>query len=86
MQHHIVRSGLPLHSKKASAEVDTFAIQYTSESLLPPPHANASSSEKVYFLHQQLDSLGVDAEILPGLRLLGSGGKERLQGGALQSL
>jgi hypothetical protein len=68
----------------ATAEVDTFELPHTASSLLPLPPTTASSSEKIEFLHQQLDSMGTDAEILPGLIPLGSGSKERLQGGVLQ--
>lgn len=35
------------------------------------------------FLHQQLDSLGVETPILNGLVLLGNGIKERFQGGTI---
>jgi hypothetical protein len=79
----------PLFQRAVAApEVDTFELPHTQRptSLLPPPHANASSAEKIQFLHQQLDSMGKDTEILPGLILLGGGGKERLQGGALECL
>jgi hypothetical protein len=61
--------------------VDTFDMTHQDRPLLPPPSPNASSSLKVDFLHQQLDSIGTNAEIMPGLLLLGSGDDERLQGG-----
>jgi hypothetical protein len=79
----MVRSGLPYKSTKAEVEVDTFEFPHTATTLLAPPLSTASSPEKIEFLHQQLDSMGMDAEILPGLILLGSGNRERLQGGAL---
>jgi hypothetical protein len=80
----MVRSGLPYKSTKPAHEVDTFELPHTTTTaLMPPPASTASSPEKIEFLHQQLDSMGMDAEILPGLILLGSGNKERLQGGAL---
>jgi hypothetical protein len=60
-------------------------MRYTTDGLLPPPPANASSAEKIDFLHQQLDSMGVDAEILPNLFLLGGSGTERMQGGVLHN-
>jgi hypothetical protein len=78
----------PYQRAQAAAEVDTLlALQHTHRpaSLLPLFHANASTAEVIKFLHQQLDSMGKDAEILPGLILLGGGDKERLEGGALQS-
>jgi hypothetical protein len=84
LQHVTDRSGLQFQSTKASNEAETFAMRYTTDTLLPPPASKASSAEKIDFLHQQLDSMGVDAEILPGLLLLGGGNRERLQGGALQ--
>jgi hypothetical protein len=62
--------------------VDTFDMPHQDAPLLPPPLPDASSSLKVDFLHQQLDSFGTGAEIMPGLLLLGSGDDERLQGGA----
>jgi hypothetical protein len=65
---------------------DTFDMSYKDASLLPVPPPDASSSLKAEFLHQQLDSLGMDAEIMPSLLLLGGGNNERLQGGAQQSL
>jgi hypothetical protein len=82
LQNVTVRRGPDFKNKKASADVDTFVTQCTADVLLFPPPANASSSEKIDFLHQQLDSMGVDKEILFGLRLLGRGGRQRLQGGA----
>jgi hypothetical protein len=63
---------------------DTFDMSHTAASLLPPPAA--STSEKMDFMNQQLDSMGIDAEILPGLLLLGSGVDERMQGGSAQPL
>jgi hypothetical protein len=68
----------------ATAEIDTFELPHTAASLLPLPPATASRSERIAFMHQQLDSMGVDAEVFPGLILLGSGIQERLQGGSLQ--
>jgi hypothetical protein len=65
---------------------DTFDLSQTDASLLPPPGANASISVKMDFLHQQLDGMGMEAEILPGLLLLGNGNDERLQGGVLQCI
>jgi hypothetical protein len=61
--------GAPLHSSRVS--------------LPPAPAANAFTSERIDFMHQQLDNLGVEAEALPGLVLLGNGIEERLQGGAV---
>jgi hypothetical protein len=61
-------------------------MSYKDASLLPLPPPDASSSLKVEFLHQQLDTLGMDAEIIPGLLLLSGGNDERLQGGGYQSL
>jgi hypothetical protein len=77
-----------LHRTRAPdmAVVDTFDMSRTDPELLPPPAANASSSRKLDFVHQQLDSMGRDAEILPGLLLLGGANDERMQGGALQPL
>jgi hypothetical protein len=64
---------------------DTFDMSHTGVSLLPVPAVDASISAKIDFMHQQLDSLGAEAEALPGLVLLGSGVEERLQGGAVPS-
>lgn len=50
------------------------------------PHSIITEDEKMGFLHHQLDSLGTQTPILDGLVLLGPGGYERLQGGALQTV
>ena len=65
--------------------VDTFDLTQSvvaGVSLLHPPAEAASVDERIDFLHQQLDSIGGDADVLNGLVLLGSGTHERLQGGA----
>jgi hypothetical protein len=62
---------------------DTFDMSHTGASLLPVPAADASISQRLDFMHQQLDSLGMEVEALPGLVLLGSGVEERFQGGAV---
>jgi hypothetical protein len=66
---------------------DTFNLSHAappllSAPLLLPPSSNASVDARLDFLHQQLDSFGVDKPILNGLLLLGNGGNARLQGGA----
>jgi hypothetical protein len=66
---------------------DTFNMLYgagpqLSAPLLLPPSSDASVDARIDFLHQQLDSFGVDKPILNGLLLLGNGGNARLQGGA----
>jgi hypothetical protein len=72
------------HREVAASEVDTFDIMtYSSRPLLPVPGANATVEERVDFLHQQLDSIGVDKEIVYGLFLLGNGDNARLQGGVI---
>jgi hypothetical protein len=63
--------------------VDTFDMSHTATVLRPPPAADAPAEEKMEFLQQQLDSIGMERPILNGLLLLGSGVKERLQGGVL---
>jgi hypothetical protein len=82
----MVPNSRQVQHETGTAELTTYELLYTAASLLPLPSATASSSEKMAFMHQQLDSMGNDAEILPGLIMLGSGSKERLQGGALQCL
>jgi hypothetical protein len=62
--------------------VDAFDMAPQDHSLLPPPPTNASISSLVDFLHWQLDSFGTNAEIMPGLLLMGNGDDERLRGGA----
>jgi hypothetical protein len=83
----VFRLSLFQRSQVASG-VETIELPHKKRPALlrPRPHAKASIAEKIQFLHQQLDSMGKDAEILPGLILLGIGGKERLQGGVLQFL
>jgi hypothetical protein len=86
LQRLAVPSSRQFQHETATAELDTNELPHTAASLLPLPPAAASTSEKIQFLHQQLDSMGDDAEFLPGLIMLGGGNKERLQGGALQCL
>jgi hypothetical protein len=66
-------------------EADAFAMQYTADWLLPSPPVSTWTFAKQDLLHQELDSMDVDAEILPGLQLLRGGGNDRFQGGALQN-
>jgi hypothetical protein len=66
------------------AVVDTFDMSHTEAVLRPPPAADAPAEERMEFLQQQLDSIGMERAILNGLQLLGSGVKERLQGGVLR--
>jgi hypothetical protein len=63
--------------------VDTFDLSHTAATLAPPPVPAASVEEKMEFLHQQLDSIGLEKAILSGLVLLGSSQHQRLQGGGL---
>jgi hypothetical protein len=77
---------LPCQRSQAAREMDTCELPQRPAILPPPPHANASTAEKIKFLHQQLDSLGADAEILPDLCFLGGTGNERIQGGVLEYL
>jgi hypothetical protein len=63
--------------------VDTFDMSHTAAELRPPPGRNASLEERMVFLNQQLDSVGLERAILSGLLLLGSGRTERLQGGVV---
>jgi hypothetical protein len=72
-------------ASSAEAEVDTFTMQCTTDSLLPSPPVSTWTFAKQDLLHQHLDSMDVDAEILPGLQLLRGGSNERFQGGALQN-
>lgn len=65
--------------------VDTFDMSQTAAALLEPPTADATREDSIDFLHQQLDSIGAQRDILEGLVLLGSGSHERLQGGAPSS-
>lgn len=68
----------------AKPPVDTFDLSYSDcGALLAPPARNASIEDKMDFLHQQLDSIGTEREILNGLVSLGSGGHDRLQGGVV---
>jgi hypothetical protein len=61
--------------------VDTFDMSHTAAELGPPPDRNASLEERMQFLNQQLDNIGMERAILSGLLLLGSGRTQRLQGG-----
>lgn len=66
-----------------SRVVDTFDLAHTVGAPMPPPALSAPVEDHMDFLQQQLDSIGVDRPILDGLLLLGDGGHQRLQGGAL---
>lgn len=57
-----------------------------SSSVMPQPDEDAPIDEKMDFLHQQLDSIGLERPVLNGLVLLGNGDNERLQGGLLPSI
>jgi hypothetical protein len=59
------------------------ARTHTAAPMAPPPSPGASVEEKINFLHQQLDSIGLESTILSGLVLLGSSPNQRLQGGVL---
>ena len=72
---------VPLTARPRAPAVDTFDLTH-SMAPLPPPGTGASVDAKMDFLHQQLDSFGLDTEVLGGLVLLGNGVQERLQGGS----
>lgn len=61
-------------------------MTHTQQGLMAPPGQKASVDDQMDFLHQQLDSLGMDTPILNGLVMLGCTGYERLQGGPLTFL
>ena len=63
---------------EAPAE-DTFDMVHTVATQLPPPPLGAPAEQHMEFLHQQLDSMGLEKPLLEGLVLLGD--NERLQGG-----
>jgi hypothetical protein len=65
--------------------VDTFDLSHTAAPPAAPPAPAASVEEKIEFLHQQLDSIGLESTILSGLVLLGSSQHQRLQGGVLDA-
>ena len=65
----------------AEPKMDTFDLQHTAVSVLPPPAGNASLEDKMEFIRQQLDDIGLEKPVLNGLLLLGNGVKERIQGG-----
>ena len=69
--------------ESAAVEVDTFDLSHTAAALMPPPVAGAPVEAHMDFLQQQLDCIGVERPILDGLLLLGDGGHQRRQGGAL---
>jgi hypothetical protein len=62
--------------------MDTFDLSHTAAEMPPPPSAQASVEERIEFLNQQLDSIGMEKPVLNGLQLLGSGRNQRLLGGA----
>ena len=71
-----------------SSVVDTFDLTHTAVAgggLLEPPTDGASHDGRVDFLHQQLDCIGTETDVLNGLVLLGGGTHERLQGGTWAS-
>jgi hypothetical protein len=69
------------HPAAKTLIVDTFDMSRTAAPLSPPSALAASEEEKMEFLHQQLDSIGLESAILSGLVLLGSSQHQRLQGG-----
>lgn len=46
-----------------------------------PPSKDADASTIIDFVNNQLDRIGTDMEVLDGLRLLGGGLSQRMQGG-----
>jgi hypothetical protein len=70
-------------SSRTAPVTDTFDMTNSSTVLPAPPPRHATVEQKMEFLQQQLDSIGRERPILSGLLLLGSGVKDRLQGGAL---
>jgi hypothetical protein len=64
-----------------SLVADTFDMTHTAAELRPPPGQHASLDERMDFLQQQLDSIGMGRAILSGLLLLGGGSNQRIQGG-----
>jgi hypothetical protein len=46
-----------------------------------PPSKDAEPSTIIDFVHNQLDRIGTEVEVLDGLRLLGGGLTQRMQGG-----
>lgn len=64
----------------AATEEDTFDIVHTVATQLPPPPLDAPAEQHMEFLHQQLDSMGLEKPLLEGLVLLGDGDNEQLQG------
>ena len=49
---------------------------------VPKPPPDADIDTRMEYLHYQLDCIGTDRGVLRGLKLLGAGRLERLQGGA----
>jgi hypothetical protein len=60
-------------------------MTYTAVQLRPPSSPQTDLEGRMEFVQQQLDSIGTEKTILSGLRLLGSGRNQRLQGGALSA-
>ena len=76
-----MRDSVGLH---APSESETFDFYKTvNMTRTPPPAAGSPVEDHMDFLHQQLDSIGMERPMLNGLLLLGSSGNQRLQGGAL---
>jgi hypothetical protein len=46
-----------------------------------PPAKDADPSTVIDFVHNQLDRIGTEVEVLDGLKLLGGGLNQRMQGG-----
>ena len=51
------------------------------QTVVKPPSSVADIDTKMHFINYQLDCLGVGAEVLEGLVLLGGGAQERPEGG-----
>lgn len=74
----------PAHA--ASTVKDIFEMSDSSTLILQPPGSNATTDDKVDFLHQQLDSFRGDKPVVGDLMSLGCSGSERRQGGVVKAL
>lgn len=60
---------------------DTMDKGFTTEELMDPPGEGVSQEERMDFIHQQLGGFGRRHVAFHGLVFLGSGDRDRVQGG-----
>lgn len=79
-----VQPGVSAHTMNESTATITTVFTEGIPTMVPPPK-DADASIFINFVNNQLDRIGTETEILDGLRLLGGGLTQRMQGGVRPS-